>query len=179
MVKNSPTLTDLKKYLKNCSQSELIDEIAELFKQIPAVKDFYQIKLNPQAEIEVVEKYKKIVENEFFPARGFGKARLSVARKAVNDYKKIAVSPESVADIMLFYVEQGVQFTREYGDINESFYSSMESMYETALQWIVKHGLEGVAEPRCRRIVELTSGMGWGFYDALYDIYEKFLSSYQ
>jgi len=36
----------------------------------------------------VAESYKQTIENEFFPVRGLGKARLSVARKAVNDYKR-------------------------------------------------------------------------------------------
>jgi hypothetical protein len=39
-----------------------------------------------------------------------------VARKAVNDFKKVATSKQQVADIMLFYVEQGSRFTNEYGD---------------------------------------------------------------
>jgi hypothetical protein len=31
---------------------------------------------------------------------------------------------------MLFYVEQGIEFTNAYGDINEGFYSSMVKMFE-------------------------------------------------
>lgn len=41
---------------------------------------------------------------------------------------------------MLFYVEQGVEFTNEYGDINEQFYISMEDMYERALKLMEKKG---------------------------------------
>jgi hypothetical protein len=41
-----------------------------------------------------LEKYKAIIKKEFFPARGFGEARLSVARKAVMDYKKLSNSPK-------------------------------------------------------------------------------------
>ena len=133
MSSKEPNLTALKRYLKARSKEELTGEISELFKKIPAVKDYYQVKLDPQAEGQVAEKYQKIIQDEFFPARGFGKARLAVARKAVNDYKKIAVSPASVADIRLFYVEQGVKFTNAYGDIDEPFYNSMEGMYEKAI----------------------------------------------
>ncbi len=121
MAQPKLSLTALKKYLKTCSQEELIAEISALYKGIPAIKDYYQVKLNPQSELQVAEKYKKIIKNEFFPTRGFGKSRLSVARKAVNDYKKLTASAASVADIMGFYVEQGVLFTNAYGDINEPF----------------------------------------------------------
>ena len=173
MPSKSPSVTDLKRYLKVRSQAELIDDIAELFKKIPAVKDYYQLKLNPQAEEQVIEKYKKVIQDEFFPARGLGKARLSVARKAVNDYKKIANSTNSIADIMLFYVEQGVRFTRKYGDIDEPFYNSMESMYDKALEWITKYDLQDIFQPRCQGIVTDTSYMGWGFHDALAEMYHE------
>lgn len=34
---------------------------------------------------------------------------------------------------MLYYVEKGVEFTNNYGDIDQSFYSSIESMYERVI----------------------------------------------
>jgi len=76
MAAKSPSLTTLKKYLKSRSHDQLINDIAELYKRIPAVKDYYQVKLNPQEETEVFQKYKKVIKNEFFPAREFGKAQL-------------------------------------------------------------------------------------------------------
>ena len=116
MAQKNPSLTTLKQYLKTCSKEELIGDITELFKKFPVVKDYYQVKLNPQDNTQVAEKYKKIIKDEFFPARGFGKARLSVARKAVNDYKKLAVNPTNIANMMLFYVEQGVKFEVDPSD---------------------------------------------------------------
>jgi hypothetical protein len=174
MASTGPNLTDLKRYLSARSQPELVNEIAELFKKIPAVKEHYQIKLNPHSEDDVLEKYKNIIRNEFFPDRGLGKARLSVARKAVNDFKKVARSPDSVADLMVFYVEQGVAFTEAYGDIDEPFYNSMESMYEKAAQWITQHSLTGGFPQRCHRMVAATAHMGWGFPDTLSDIYQEY-----
>jgi hypothetical protein len=173
MAQNSPSLTALKQYLKNCSKEELTSDISELFKRFNSVKDYYQIKLSPQEKIQVGAKYKKIIEDEFFPTRGFGKAKLSVAKKAITEYRKISETPIDTADIMLFYVEQGVKFTNAYGDINESFYNSMESMYEKAVEWIIKYKVQDVFKKRCTRIVENTSGIGWGFHDALSDIYSN------
>lgn len=173
MVSKKPSLTELRQYLKVRSQAELVEEIVELFRRMPAVKDYYQAKLTPQAESQVLDKYQKIIRDEFFPDRGLGKGRLSIARQAVNDYKRVAVHPASVADIMLFYVEQGVKFTTEYGDIDDPFYHSMESMYKKALAWIVKYGLDDGFKRRCRRIVTDTSEMGWGFHDVLTDLYEE------
>ncbi|MEM9542952.1 MAG: DUF6155 family protein [Cyanobacteria bacterium P01_E01_bin.42] len=171
MAQKNLTLTTLKKHLKSASKEELIDDISELFKRFSAVKDFYTVKLSPQGDKEVIDKYKKTIEDEFFPKRGFGKARLSVAKKAISDYQKISASPAMLIDIMLFYVEQGVRYTNAYGDINEPFYDSMENMYEKAVKKIGSEGLHGVFHKRCQKIVDETSDIGWGFHDMLAQIY--------
>lgn len=172
MTPSKINLTTLKKHLKSCSQSELIEDISELFQRFQPVKDYYQIKLYPEDESHIVAQYKKAIENEFFPSRGLGKARLSVAKKAISEYKKICTSPVGLIDIMLFYVEQGVKFTDAYGDINEAFYISMEDMYEKAVSSLLKNGLRDTFQKRCKKIVDDTSDMGWGFYDTLSEIYE-------
>jgi hypothetical protein len=162
---------ELKRFLQQLSKEQLINQILELSRSFPQVEDFYQAKVRPADDAAVRQKYKEIVEHEFFPTRGFGKARLSVARKAVTDYKKVAASEDGVADIMLFYVEVGVRFTTEFGDIDEPFYLSMERMYASVLSHIAKHGLEEQFQPRCAHIVEKTQGMAWGFHDTLSDLY--------
>lgn len=139
--------------------------------------DYYQLKLNPEDETHVIAKYKQIIENEFFPTRGYGKAQLSVARKAVSGFKKVCRNHVNMADIMLFYVEQGVKFTNAYGDINETFYNSMESMYGDAVKWVIKHEIQDIFQKRCQKIVKDTSGIGWGFHDTLLEIYEEVYSS--
>ena len=173
MTQNFITLSHLKKYLKNCSQEELVNEISELFRTFPAVKQYYQIKLYPESEEQVITKYKKAIENEFFPSRGFGQAKLSVAKKAIAEYKKVSQTPLGLIDIMLFYVEQGVKFTNAYGDIDEKFYISMEDMYEKVVKSINKNGFKDIFQERCKKIVEDTSDVGWGFHDALCDIYRE------
>ena len=119
MTQPKISLTTLKKHLKTRSQAELIADIAELYKRFQPVKDYYQIQLYPQDENQVAAKYKKTIEDEFFPARGFGRARLSVAKKAITEYKKVNKTVVCSIDIMLFYVEQGVRFHDTLSEIYE------------------------------------------------------------
>lgn len=60
------------------------DLLDTLFTKFEVVKDCYQCKLIPD-DREILEKYKAIVQNEFFPPSGFGKLRLSIAKKAISD----------------------------------------------------------------------------------------------
>lgn len=178
MTNKNLSITTLKKHLKTASHEQLVSDIADLFSRFESVRDYYQTKLAPEDTSAVVKKYKAIIKNEFLPARGYGEARLSVARKAVMDYKKIGPDPASLADLMLYYVEVGVAYTNAYGDINEAFYSSMETMYLRAVEFIVKHNLEDVFEARCKKIVEDTDGIGWGFPGTLNEIFTENFKSW-
>jgi len=169
------TVTDLKKHLNSKSREELTNEIIGLYKKFSDIRDYYASTLSKDGMRDVLEKYKKIIKDEFFPVRGFGKLRLAVARKAVNDFGKISNSNSDMADIMLFYVENGVEFTNAYGDINEQFYSSIETMYEAALKHICKSELVEDFYTRCEQIVSDTSGIGWGFHDTLGDLFGGYL----
>lgn len=171
MKKKSSSAGILKHYLKRCSREEMAKDIIDLFNRFEPVRDFYQARLGAENEADVAEKYKAVIRNEFFPARGFGRAKISVARKAVSDFRKVCRDKTWLADIMIFYDETGVEFTNTYGDIDEPFYNSMESMYGKAVKFIVENQLQDVFEGRCRRIVYDTSEMGWGFHDTLSEIY--------
>lgn len=169
-------LTDLKGYLKNKSQDDLVNEIAELTKQFPAVKEYYTVKLNPESENDAFEKYKKTVQNEFLPDRGFGKMRYSAVNKAISDYKKISNSPTKIAELMIYYAEIGVRFTNEFGDIDERFYGTIEKAYINALEYIFKNNLQKIFRDRADRIRISTNGIGWGFSDNMNDIFYNYYS---
>jgi len=168
------TNKSIREYLKQQSKEDLIKQIMEICTKFGSVKDYYATRVNPQDDTVIIDKYKAVIKNEFFPSRGFGKGRLSIARKAVLDYGKVSVSKEGLADIMLFYVETGVRYTLSYGDIDEPFYNSMESMYNKALKHIIKNDLAGKFQNRCKSIVDDTEGLGWGFHDNLRDLYDEY-----
>lgn len=175
--KNFMSKKSISQYLKPLSAKELIVEIMQLRKLFPNVREYYGAKLSENGEEELLNRYKKIVKNEFMPDRGFGKCRLSVARKAVNDFMKLGKNPLNVADSMLYYVEMGVKYTNAYGDIDESFYNSMELMYEKVAKYAVKYELVPFFLLRFKKIVDDTEGIGWGFHDGLSDTFEEFFGS--
>ena len=79
-----------------------------------------------------------------------------------------------INDLQLYYVECGVEFTNTYGDINESFYSSMGNMYWTVIEAINKSDDRKLYETfadRLKAVIEETEDIGWGFYDGLCDSY--------
>ena len=167
------TITKLKKSLSGKTKKELLEEIADLFAIIPPVQEYYTFALSEKGPELLLNKYKEKVKNEFFPTRGMGKFRLSVAKKAINDFKKISQDPASAIEIMLYYVEQGVEFTDTYGDIDGPFYNSMGNMFENALKLAKKSDLEPSFQKIAKKIVQ-EACEGWGFQEDLANTYYEF-----
>lgn len=99
------------------------------------------------------------------------KLQFSVCRKAVSDYKKLKPSADKLADLMLCYVENACQFTFDYGDMWEQYYTSVENNFEKTMAFIAKNNLLEHFKPRLRQCMAWASPCGWGFADTIADIY--------
>jgi hypothetical protein len=159
----------LKKYLSQFTKDQLVGQILELHKKYKDVKVYYEFSINPDVNAKR-ENVKEAVLECFYPKRGF-KLRLKDACKIISDFKKLEPDAESLADVMLYYVECGVQFTNDFGDIDEPFYNSIAGMFNTTAKFIQENGLNNMFLARAEKVVKDTNGMGWGFNDALADIY--------
>lgn len=175
MTSTKLKVPELKKKLKELEVKDLIQTVADLYKMNQEVKDFLNVKFIGEKVVqELFERAKKEIEHEFFPETGFGKMRLAKAKKAITDFKKLTGDFEKVIDLMLFYVERGTKFTNTYGDIDERFYSSMESMYKkVAIACDKDEKLFVKFKPRLYAIVLETNGMGWGYHDYLFDVFHS------
>ena len=112
--------------------------------------------------------------NEFFPARGEPKMRMSVVRKAVRDYARLAPSDEALADVRLFAAETALSFVNTYGVDDGPFYSSLAGLTRAAFADVAKHCLEGRFRARCLKLLRESDHIGWGFEDEVQDHYWEF-----
>ena len=95
-----------------------------------------------------------------------------MVRKAIRDYRKATGNLSGTAELLMTFVETGTEFTRDYGDMDEAFYSSVESaLLELAGL------LRGAAQcmypqfsERLERVTEISEGIGWGFHDFVVDV---------
>jgi len=121
---------------------------------------------------EALEKYRGKIVEQFFPARGFGKLKLGEARKAIRDYRKATGNIPGTAELLMTYVENGTRFTREFGDIDERFYNSVESALDelAALLRGEARGMYPQFRDRLARVEQMSDGIGWGFHDFVGDV---------
>jgi hypothetical protein len=164
--------TDIKKELNKLDKDKIVKLIIELYKKNKSVKDFFDFYVDPN-EKALLEKYKAKVFEAFYPKKG-DILKLKEGIQAINEFKKYEVSAEYVADLMLFYVECGITFTKEFGDIDEQFYLSLERMFDKSLILIKKESLLKKFKMRADKVLTDTDGIGWYFHDTLVDIYYKY-----
>ena len=166
------TNSQIKKTVKNYEKDEFIDLLLDVVQACPQAREFLTMKFTDN-QSDILEKYKQKVRCEFYPASGFGRLNLREAKKAMSDFKKLSTNKNMVIDLMLYYVECCVEFTNEYGDINEAFYYSAVSVYSQAVNEVNILGASAYERfaKRLEAVVNDTSGIGWGFHDNLHDIY--------
>jgi hypothetical protein len=124
-----------------------------------------------QVEQAASQRYRRTIIEQFFPSRGFGKLKLAEARKAIRDYRRATGHLAGTIDLMLTYVENGTQFTREFGDINEAYYKSLESVLYEMTQLLRKEdpSLYPEFRERIQRLGDHADYIGWGYGDHLRD----------
>lgn len=169
--------TQLKKSLASLPQKELVQLVVDLYGSYSNVKENLDSLFAVDKETarkDALEKYKAIIRNEYFPAKGKEMCRASVCKKAIADYKKLKPNPDDVADLMVFFVEQGCMFTNQYGDMWESFYTTFENNYRATLDYVFKNELENKFKDRFKECVRLTEDCGWGFNNVLDDYFFEY-----
>ena len=173
-IKEKLVWSDIKKEVSNFSREGLLGLVKDLFELSEENKTFLAARFKTNTSYGI-EKYKDIIIEQFFPDRGYGKLKLSIARKAINDYKKATSDYKGILDLMLIYVEYGTKFTLEFGDIDDAFYDSMMSMLGQFLKLIKSEQHQKYYPVFRDRIEKLRNStynkIGWGYSDYIDDAY--------
>lgn len=163
--------SDLKKSLQKSDKKELLNAIQELYKYSEDNRRYLLARFIDKEEIpKVMEEYRQIVVNEFFPEKGFGELRYSVAEKAIREYSEASGDFAGKMELMLTYVENGVKYTNKYGDIDEEFYEKIYGMLEqfcALLKTPEGQSLYPYFRERLLKVREDSKGIAWGFGDAV------------
>jgi hypothetical protein len=169
-----PPWSEIKAGLRHIDEQGLVSMIRDLYQLSKENKIFLASRMGIGEPEAMLEPYRRDIRRQFNPDRGFPKLDLAAARKVLNDFRRVSSHVEATAELLVYYVEQGVICTLNYGDIHEQFYRSLESAFVEAATLIRESGdprLTGRFRPRLRGIVSDTVDIGWGFHDYLQDVY--------
>ncbi|WP_040948242.1 DUF6155 family protein [Gorillibacterium massiliense] len=171
------TKSALNKHLKQLNNDQLIDIVKACYGASKDMENFLAVRiLGDEAVESLFHEYRKKIVQEFFPERGDAKLRLQEAKKAISEFKKLTGSAKYSLELQLIYVENGVDFTLTYGDIDERFYYSMESVYADIIEQVNEDETAVMFdefEERLEVIVSKADEVGWGFPEALADLHAQ------
>lgn len=163
---------EIEDIISQFEKAQLIGLIRDLYRLSSDNKNFFITRFsigdNPLSE------YKKIIQNSVNPSLEDGERwNIKKANEAINRYLKTVDNPVGEAELRVFYVECGNNFTLSYGDIDEDFYAAMLEMYEYAIETVLELRAKERDEfkNRLQNIMESAKGIGWGYYDGLCDLY--------
>ena len=163
----------LRRQLATWEKPTLLVLVKDLYEAAAENRDFIQARCQTgESGGEALEKYRHKIVEQFYPARGEAKLKLWEARKAIMDYRKATGSLHRTLELLMTYVETGAEFTNEYGDIDERFYSSIESALDelAALLYGDAREMYPRFSERLARVEQLSDGIGWGFHDYIGDV---------
>lgn len=79
-----------------------------------------------------------------------------------------------MAELLFTHVKCGIDFTNEYGDIDERFYENIEKALERFLIHVSENNLLEKYKDRCFGFIDETEGVGWGFHDEIGNLVYEF-----
>jgi hypothetical protein len=140
--KPKPQWSRIRKQLLLLDHNELIAQIKDLFTLSGENRRFLESRFALKSEqVEaILADYKQEIEYCFFGKRDIPDElpRLRDARSLIREYRKATKDTLGTLDLMLHYVETGTELTNTYGDIDEPFYNSLESMLNEFCEGIFK-----------------------------------------
>ena len=162
--------TDIDKQLRTLSAEEVIRLIKGLHDLSPQNKAWLRAKLLPVVDVKYLEHCRRKVANYVYKETSVipDVPRFREAKKVITEYRKSTGDLRGTLDLMLTYVERGHQFTLDFGDIDDPFYTALENMLERFAMELrrspAKYELYEQFRPRLMAIRGHTD-IGWGYGD--------------
>ena len=166
---------NIRSVLTGASHKDLLNLVGDLYALRKENQNFLHARFIKDGD--TLAPYKDAIEQYVSPVEPWKQpVKLSLARKAISDYRKAAGDPEGLAELMLFYAECGVNYTLDFGDIDEPFYNSVVGVFFDGLKTLRRcdPDIVGKLLPRFVIAVQKTDSMGWGFHDSLLDALESY-----
>ena len=150
----------------------MLELIGDLYRLSKSNKEFFHTRLSLSEDS--LESYKRIIQDAIHPYLEDNETLdIGSAEDAIERYSKAIDDVKGEIELMVFFVECGNNFTLSYGDIDDDFYDSVLLMYEKAIQNVTELSPkeQKVFKERLHEIIESASGIGWGYYDGLRQLY--------
>jgi hypothetical protein len=170
------TKVQLRKYLNELDKKDIIKIILDTYSKNKDAKEYLDHLVNPNTEKSFL-KAKNIISKEFHSeTSSVPKARLSVVNKAIKDFLRLTPEPEFEARILIFLVEQKMDYADEYGVMDDPFYDGILTNFIKALEFMEIHDLLEKFKIDAEKCLKESMTFSIYFMDYMKDIFNEFYS---
>ena len=166
----------VKKELKNLEKEKIIAILSDLYKKHKSVREYLDFYVSSDEDSLLVKYHDKIYE-AFFPSRGTN-FKIKDANQALTDFKKFDYGDDLYAELLLFYVETGINFTNVYGELEEGFYRNICKYFNESLTLFKAEGQLDHLQERAYNVMNNTSDMSWGLHEYISETFNDFYPDY-
>ncbi len=161
------TKTSVKKVLQTLTKERLVNLVLKLYDGSKEAKDWLEFRIE-RSSAAPLEKYRKEISAQFFKRNGgFIYPSFRTCNSLISAFKKFVPDPMAVADLMLYYVEQGCLHTNYFGDAGFPFYNSVSNNFSKAAKYISDNDIWHGFDKRIVKMIRSLDWCGWRFPDVL------------
>ncbi len=171
-IRRKTSWSDVKASIAKHDKAALVGLISDLYEYSAQNRIFLHTRFSLGSDS--LKPYKKMIDNALYPDFTKNESiQIAKGKKAISDYSKAVGDQKGILELMLYFIECGTRFTLDLGDIDENFYVALERMYKKALSLLLTLDEETIEAyySRFEQLVTSTENVGWGYHDALSDIF--------
>ena len=167
--KASPTWSDVKGKLAEFDRVALLGLVQDLYAASKDNQTFLHSRF-----VSVV-RFARTLQDHHRPldmVKSNQDTSVATAKKAIADFKKDSGNPVGLAELMVFYCERAVGFSKEYGLDDEGYYDALVRMFDQALKVSVtlETELRGIMLDRLDAVRRISHNFGYGIGDDMDDL---------
>lgn len=165
--------TRLKKHLSSLTVDQIVEVVMDLYDSRKEAREYLEFYLAPDSRGEM-EKARQKIRGYFTARTGRPLRRPKFARcaKVIADYVSLSPDPHCAAELMFYYVEQGIGFLEKQWRGREQFYTGIRTAYTRLVKYLSANGLLGEYAGRLSGLISSTDRRGWALADMLLDVYD-------
>lgn len=150
----------LKKYLQELDRDALAEQLLDLYNRFGEVKSYYNFAFNPR-EDDLMRQAKERIYKEYKPrGRKRPKARRSVAKKYIRQFRLLGMHPSQLGDLMAFNLEIAIEYEKYY-NCPDAFYKSMFIAFKEWIGFIQIERLNQEFSGRKKAVILAISEQKW------------------
>jgi hypothetical protein len=163
----------VKKELNQLSKEQLIKLFQEMYKKLPAAKDYLEF-FAQLDQSELVERYKAKLDACFYTRGGRPNLKFSEAKKIIKEFNKMEASSEYSIEVRLYFVQLGIDFGYEWGVMDITYYDTLFKHLDDSLLLAQREKLLPQFHEQVKYIVSKARSTGWWYDSCASDTYENF-----